>query len=233
MSYILDSLKESEKDRGSFSSSFRPIASLPPKSTSQTKISWRQCLFVLISGVFFFAIVIFLIKNSWVVFETIIPLAAKPDSVVSHVVGAEKIHDVSAKFTINPASSTPIKSYVKKIEFSSVESLYQEAERSQGSKTNVELKEARRPAAPLSNHELSIPTFDRLEFSMQQSIPTVRYEAHIFSSDAQNGFVIFNGTKYHAGDRIDRDFYLEKIFLDQSLLSYEGRLFLVKAMKNF
>ncbi|MBX2809325.1 MAG: general secretion pathway protein GspB [Cellvibrionaceae bacterium] len=78
-----------------------------------------------------------------------------------------------------------------------------------------------------------IPKVYDLDSFSKRKIPAIDYGAHIFATDQASGFVILNGAKKHAGERLRNGIYIEKIAEDNVILSYNGVVFSLPAMKSW
>jgi hypothetical protein len=61
----------------------------------------------------------------------------------------------------------------------------------------------------------------------------VDYGAHIYATDNNSGFVILDGARRRAGDQLDSGLYIEKIEEESVILSFNGMLFSLPAMKSW
>ena len=89
------------------------------------------------------------------------------------------------------------------------------------------------PEATTPVRETIIPSIYDLDISYKRTLPTLSYGAHIYASDANSGFVILNGARRRTGDRLQNGVYIEKINEDDVVLSYNGTLFSLPAMKSW
>lgn len=84
-----------------------------------------------------------------------------------------------------------------------------------------------------SSTEPVIPSIYELNRTWKKRIPPMAYTAHVFASDFKSGFVILNGARRRIGDRMENGVYIEKITGDGVVLSYDGIVFSLPAMKNW
>jgi hypothetical protein len=84
-----------------------------------------------------------------------------------------------------------------------------------------------------AEEEPTIKTIYELDPVFKRSIPIVNYGAHIYASDNKSGFVILNGARRRVGDQLDNGIYIEKIRSEDVVLSYNGSVFSLPAMKNW
>ncbi|MFT6222168.1 MAG: hypothetical protein ACJA0C_001576, partial [Candidatus Endobugula sp.] len=83
-----------------------------------------------------------------------------------------------------------------------------------------------RQAAQSSKKESpAIPSVFSLDRQLQHSIPAINYGAHIYASDNKSGFVILDGVKRRAGEKMSNGVYIEKINEDLVVLSFRGVIF--------
>lgn len=89
------------------------------------------------------------------------------------------------------------------------------------------------PAAVVAEPEVLIPSIYDLDRFVKKNIPSISYGAHIYASDNKSGFVILNGARRRIGDQLANGIYIEKIAEEDVVLSYEGTLFTLPAMKSW
>jgi hypothetical protein len=87
--------------------------------------------------------------------------------------------------------------------------------------------ETRAPVEPL------ILSIYELDSYVRKNIPSVDYGAHIYATDNNSGFVILDGARRRAGDQLDSGLYIEKIEEESVILSFNGMLFSLPAMKSW
>jgi|GEM_PF-1538463 len=78
-----------------------------------------------------------------------------------------------------------------------------------------------------------IPSIYDLPVSTRDTIPSIHYQAHIYASDNHSGFVILNWEKLRSGDKVPGGMHVEKVESDGVVLSYNGVVFLLPAMKSW
>jgi len=78
-----------------------------------------------------------------------------------------------------------------------------------------------------------IPSIFSFDAATQRSIPDINYGAHIYASDNNSGFVILNGVKKQVGERLRNGIFIEKINEEDLVLSYNGLLFTLPALKSW
>ncbi|QBG35654.1 AAA family ATPase [Litorilituus sediminis] len=67
---------------------------------------------------------------------------------------------------------------------------------------------------------------------VQQGVPSLSFEQHIYASDGQ-GWVTVNGRDRYQGDMINADLQVSEILPQQVILSYQGQLFSLPALTNW
>ncbi len=67
---------------------------------------------------------------------------------------------------------------------------------------------------------------------VQQGVPSLSFEQHIYASDGQ-GWVTVNGRDRYQGDMISADLQVSEILPQQVILSYQGQLFSLPALTNW
>jgi hypothetical protein len=78
-----------------------------------------------------------------------------------------------------------------------------------------------------------IPSIFSLDRQFQKTIPIITYDAHVYASDNKSGFVILNGTKKRSGEKMRNGVYVERVAENSVILSYDGVVFLLPAMKSW
>lgn len=86
---------------------------------------------------------------------------------------------------------------------------------------------------PSVKAESRITSLFDLEADQREKIPSIHYGAHIYASDHRSGFVILNGAKKKAGDQLRNGIYIETVEADWVVLSYQGLVFALPAMKSW
>jgi hypothetical protein len=79
----------------------------------------------------------------------------------------------------------------------------------------------------------SIPEIYDLDRSTQRAIPAISYGAHIYATDKVSGFVILNGAKRKVGEKMRSGIYIEQVNEHEVVLSYQGLVFSLPAMKSW
>ena len=67
---------------------------------------------------------------------------------------------------------------------------------------------------------------------IQNSIPSLDFEQHIYASDGQ-GWVKVNGRDRYEGDYIGDNLVVEKILPQKVILSFQGETFSLPALTNW
>ena len=78
-----------------------------------------------------------------------------------------------------------------------------------------------------------LPSIYELDLSLKETIPSIQYDTHVYASDNKSGFVILNGQKKYMGDQLINDVYIERVNKDDVVLSYQGVIFTLPAMKSW
>jgi len=89
------------------------------------------------------------------------------------------------------------------------------------------------PVKELKEDQAIIPSFNQLSMLSKDNLPTINYSAHVFAEDNRNGFVVINGQKQRVGSKLSNGIYLEKIEQDAIILSYDGLVFKMPAMTSW
>lgn len=86
--------------------------------------------------------------------------------------------------------------------------------------------------AAVSN-EPNIPSIYDIDAYVRKDIPSIDYGAHIYATDNNSGFVILDGARRRAGDRLESGLFVEKIEEENVVLNFNGVLFTLPAMKSW
>ena len=83
-----------------------------------------------------------------------------------------------------------------------------------------------------SNDEVSIRPLTQMPQQLQNDLPSLQFEQHIYASDGQ-GWVNVNGRDRYEGDYIGEGLIVEKILPQQVILSFQGEKFSLPALTNW
>ena len=67
---------------------------------------------------------------------------------------------------------------------------------------------------------------------LQSMLPSIKYQAHIYSSSADKRWIKLNGRELHEGERIGALTVIE-ITPEQSVLDFDGYEFSLKALQDW
>lgn len=73
------------------------------------------------------------------------------------------------------------------------------------------------------------PRLGRLPYDLQQAVRPLRLDVHVYDEDPAGRFVMINGQTYAQGADIKAGLVLERIVREGAVLSWKGRLFLLRA----
>ena len=83
-----------------------------------------------------------------------------------------------------------------------------------------------------SNEDLTIRPLTQMPQQLQNALPSLQFEQHIYASDGQ-GWVNVNGRDRYEGDYIGDNLIVEKILPQQVILSFQGEKFSLPALTNW
>jgi type II secretory pathway predicted ATPase ExeA len=83
-----------------------------------------------------------------------------------------------------------------------------------------------------SNDEVTIRPLTQMSQQLQNALPSLQFEQHIYASDGQ-GWVNVNGRDRYEGDYIGDNLIVEKILPQQVILSFQGEKFSLPALTNW
>ncbi|MDG2392684.1 MAG: general secretion pathway protein GspB, partial [Thalassotalea sp.] len=67
----------------------------------------------------------------------------------------------------------------------------------------------------------------------QDSLPTLHFTLHMYSSSPQDSWLRLNGKDYYSGEQTDEGLIIEKIMPQKLILEYQGERFSMKALTNW
>lgn len=82
------------------------------------------------------------------------------------------------------------------------------------------------------NEEATIRPLTQMPQQLQNALPSLQFEQHIYASDGQ-GWVKVNGRDRYEGDSIGGNLFVEKILPQQVILSFQGEKFSLPALTNW
>jgi general secretion pathway protein B len=82
-------------------------------------------------------------------------------------------------------------------------------------------------AVPNRSVVSGMPTLESLGGHTALSLPAIRLDLHVYSSNAKDRFVFINGKRYHEGDTTAEGVLIESITDEGAVLSSNGRRFLL------
>ena len=83
-----------------------------------------------------------------------------------------------------------------------------------------------------NNEQNQIPSLSQMSPQLQNVIPALNFEQHIYASDGQ-GWIKVNGRDRYEGDYIGDNLIVEKILPQQVILSFQGEKFSLPALTNW
>ncbi|MFQ5582770.1 MAG: general secretion pathway protein GspB [Mariprofundaceae bacterium] len=239
MSYILDALKKSEQQRGSLAAADLHIPQTAP-SHRRTLSIWRPILIVLLFGNTALLL--------WWMLQTPTPVqqlpAEKPPLAEKHVAATSALPpelrptaipeslQISRIETIQ-AQRLPDQLPVIEPDKSELDHLKVPAEQSLPT-ANAEAGPTESISDPISRHaEQAIPNIDALPTSVQQQLPHITIEGHIYAENPSARMVIINGGIRREGHAIASGFILEQITPDGVILNHQGSMFQMKVFQSW
>ena len=82
------------------------------------------------------------------------------------------------------------------------------------------------------NEEISVRPLTQMPQQLQNALPSLKFEQHIYASDGQ-GWIKVNGRDRYEGDYIGDNLIVEKILPQQVILSFQGEKFSLPALTNW
>lgn len=82
------------------------------------------------------------------------------------------------------------------------------------------------------NEEISVRPLTQMPQQLQNALPSLEFEQHIYASDGQ-GWIKVNGRDRYEGDYIGDNLIVEKILPQQVILSFQGEKFSLPALTNW
>ncbi len=262
MSYILDSLKKSDNERQSIDSASAMVMRAPEFLDNDVPTSNRKWfvisfIIVFILVALYFAVTYFYTSKSnqapqplaqpAVTVTTSVAvdkaaLAAKEEAILLYQQALEKksqpeidqlyekLNDKEAMEAIKTTALAENKNATVSLEKSKETTISDVALQTETSLTGFDTPAL--PEEPKSTVP-AIPSIYELDAYVRKDIPSIEYGAHIYATDNNSGFVILDGARRRIGDKLDSGLYVEKIEEESVVLSYNGTLFSLPAMKSW
>jgi len=272
MSYILDSIKKSDKERIDNNLDAPAHLKIPPYLDAPKAKKELPSAIVILMGCIIafllFSLIYVIISNSK---ETAPLVAEKAPAIASPSVSIPPIETPSIETSLEPKKIDPQKIEPQKVEplttsanesqDATVNSLYETREQQtevpapeivvtpppEQTELEVSNNNAQAPSPPVVSDQsvvepvvksneivaAAIPSVFALDVATQRTIPDIKYDAHIYASDNNSGFVIFNGAKKQVGDSLRNGLFIEKINQEDVVLSFNGLLFTLPALKSW
>lgn len=93
------------------------------------------------------------------------------------------------------------------------------------------------PATEVSEEKMAddgtYPRLEQLSQDVLRRMPSVKYNAHVYSSETGKSVINLNGNDYHEGAAVGAGVKLMKIEPDDSIFSFEGQTFRVTALSDW
>jgi len=83
-----------------------------------------------------------------------------------------------------------------------------------------------------SNEEVTVRPLTQMPQQLQNALPSLKFEQHIYASDGQ-GWIKVNGRDRYEGDYIGDNLIVDKILPQQVILSFQGEKFSLPALTNW
>lgn len=235
MSYILDALRRSERER----QQAEPLV-LDPIGSEATALPRRRLAPVtgvavlLIGAIALSAFWIFVAGRSGV--TTPVSVSSKPSAVSTPSAAATALATRVAAKEIRPAPELKLSPFAAGRRRSSARDLAQEARIEPSSpppapsRTSASPQEAKGVAPAVSDAmasaaDASIKFLRAMPPEFQRALPKLAVTIHIYAPREADRILYINNRQYHAGDHIRGDIVVREIVQDGVILSYHGQLF--------
>jgi general secretion pathway protein B len=100
-----------------------------------------------------------------------------------------------------------------------------------------ESPEVEEPGSVVSDEKMAngdaYPGLDQLSEDARRRMPSIKYNAHVYSSETGKSVINLNGNDYHEGAAVGAGVKLMKIEPDDSIFSFEGQTFRVTALSDW
>lgn len=100
-----------------------------------------------------------------------------------------------------------------------------------------ESTEAEEPGSVVSDEKMAngdaYPGLEQLSEDARRRMPSIKYNAHVYSSETGKSVINLNGNDYHEGAAVGAGVKLMKIEPDDSIFSFEGQTFRVTALSDW
>lgn len=235
MSYILDALKKSEQERSR--GEIPDIKSLHKdayRGSQKNKVIWP-----------YIAIVVVLLNAALVyalLFYEKIPTAmpedtravseekthSEPDPVVAQASQGETKHNTILEA---PKPDKPIQRAAEPSVVFSTEPL-EISPRELSAVSKTDSKTGQVSYSDGKKRDKAVPAAD-LASHVQEKIPAISFEGHVFSTVPKQRSVMINGQKKREGQNISSDLMLQSITPDGAVFLFQGQLFKLNALQDW
>lgn len=100
-----------------------------------------------------------------------------------------------------------------------------------------ESSEVEEPGSAVSDEKMAnddtYPGLEQLSEDARRRMPSIKYNAHVYSSETGKSVINLNGNDYHEGAAVGAGVKLMKIEPDDSIFSFEGQTFRVTALSDW
>ncbi|MFZ3387837.1 general secretion pathway protein GspB [Buttiauxella gaviniae] len=112
-----------------------------------------------------------------------------------------------------------------------------EAESESEAVPEEESPEVKEPGNVVSDEKMAnedtYPGLEQLSEDARRRMPSIKYNAHVYSSETGKSVINLNGNDYHEGAAVGAGVKLMKIEPDDSIFSFEGQTFRVTALSDW
>jgi len=238
MSYILDALKKSEQQRNSLDAPEEVLVNTRPAASEKRRISLPLMLLVIaLAGGWFImrfqqsdnnqapltaskpALVSISPKVQAPVAKVAPPLNSMPKAELRPTLSSTtRPEQPTSAIPRRHTPPTPTKPAIVPV-FKPI------TPASPVSRANTQLPDLPSESAQASPAETSIKSRSELPIAIQQSLPSIRIEGHIYDESPAKRMVIINGKIHREKQRISANLKLEEITPNGVILDYQGHVF--------
>lgn len=196
MSYILDALKKSDKERQQGSSPHLHAVHGYPSAVNRTKISRRWWYSTLLT------VILILFVGGWLVFQYL----PEPK-------GVAKIRETAVTEAERPAQSV-----AESTQTNSVNSVQGVVVIKQDKQKLVISPSSSQPEAAVP---VEVPLLADFPVDFQKQLTKMKFAGHTYSQEPSRRVIIINNRILKEGDRIDQDTFLREITWEGVVLEYK------------
>jgi hypothetical protein len=110
---------------------------------------------------------------------------------------------------------------------------YKESDQDQPAALSDTQNETQNDVQNEAKNQSSAPALSRQPAAIQQLLPDMQYQSHIYSSEPQNSKVVLNGQTYRTGDRLAKNVTIRAIEQQSLVVNIQGTDYTIPSLINW